>query len=569
MLIVGIHNTGIISSAAVVVDGVLRFACAEERLDRRKHSKYFPHRAMDAGLAHIGAKLADVDIFAIGWNPAINIAERYRAGFSEWPAYPGTRFYSNPNQLLPRLAQTGLTATDQIFHRDDGSATRICYVSHHLAHAAAAYYSSGFDDAAILTCDGYGERATTAWFRAQGGRIELLREVQFPHSIGQLYSTITEYLGFRPNLDEWKVMGAAAYGNPDTFYAKVNSLIHSKEDAGFELDLRYFRHFDFDAGRMFSASLVDLLGPPREYDEPLEQPHFDLAAALQKVTEERLFAAVEWLKTQVPSANLCLAGGVIMNSVFNGRIAAEGPFERTYVPYAADDSGNSIGAAFWVAAREGAKIDFAAATTPFLGDAYDDDAIERQLLASKLSAERPPDIVAATAALLAEGAIVGWFQGRMEFGQRALGGRSILADPRDATMKDRINRAVKFREAFRPFAPAVLTEEAANWFQMERPIDAPYMEKVLLVREDRRDRIPAVVHADGTGRLQTVDKKMNPTFHRLIEAFGKATGVPILLNTSFNINNEPIVESPADAIRTFYSSGLDALVMGSFLITKS
>ena len=482
---------------------------------------------------------------------------------------PANVFTPIPTRLLPRLAPTGLVATDQIFHRENGPPTRICYVTHHLAHAAAAYFPSGFDEAAILTCDSYGERATTGWFRARAGRIETLRETRFPHSLGQLYSALTEFLGFRPNFDEWKVMGAAAYGDAGIYYDRVHrSLVRWTDDAELELDLKYFRHFDFDAERMSAPLLADLLGPPREPDGPMEQRHFDLAAALQKVTEEYLFAAVAWLKTQVPSPNLCLAGGVIMNSVFNGRIAAEGPFEQVYVPYAADDSGNSIGAALWASARDGTKIDAAAARTPFIGPAYDEAAIERQLAAVKLNPARPADIVAATAKLLADGKIVGWFQGRMEFGQRALGARSILADPRDGRMKERINAAVKFREAFRPFAPAILAEEAQNWFEMKRSIEVPYMEKVLSVRPDRRQQIPAVVHADGTGRLQTVDKAMNPTFHRLIETFGKTTGVPILLNTSFNINNEPIVELPADAIRTFYSSGLDALAIGPFLLTK-
>jgi len=300
----------------------------------------------------------------------------------------------------------------------------------------------------------------------------------------------------------------------------------------------------------------------------MEQRHFDLAAALQKVTEDYLFAAVRWLKSKVNCPNLCLSGGVIMNSVFNGRVADKGPFGNVYIPFAPDDSGNSIGAALWVAAREGATVDAAAAATPYLGPGYDDAEIERQIAAVKLTAERPADIASAVARLLDSGKIVGWYQGRMEFGQRALGARSILADPRDPTMKDRINQAVKFREAFRPFAPAVLAEQAPAWFDMKRAIEVPYMEKVLPVRADRRATIPAVVHADGSGRLQTVDKARNPLFHRVIEAFRELTGVPIVLNTSFNINNEPIVESPADAIRTFYSSGLDALAIGPFLLRK-
>jgi carbamoyltransferase len=568
LLIIGVHNTGILSAAAALADGVVRFGCAEERLSRQKYSKYFPHRAIEACLAHLSATYDDVDAFAIGWNPALNIAERYRAGFSEWPAYPGERFYSNPNHLLPRLSPSNYLATEQVFHRDGGKPVRIVYVTHHLAHAAGAYLSSGFEDAAILTCDGYGERTTTAWFRAKDRRIELIREIRFPHSIGQFYSAVTQFLGFRPDHDEWKVMGAAAYGDPRPYYDALSRLIHYDETAEFELDLRYFRHFDFDAPTAYSPALSERLGPARHRDEPMEQRHFDISAALQRITEEYLFTAVHWLKKQADTPNLCLSGGVIMNSVFNGRVASEGPFANVHVPFAADDSGNAIGAALWLAAREGDRVSRVAAGNPFIGRDFDETLIKAQLAAAKIEARRPSDIVSATAELIEQGKIVGWFQGRMEFGQRALGARSILADPRDAAMKDRINGAVKFREGFRPFAPAVLAEEAANWFVMPRPIAAPYMEKVLPVRPEKRSMIPAVVHADGSGRLQTVTKELNPLFHKLITAFGKRTNVPIVLNTSFNINDEPIVESPADAIRTFYSSGLDALAIGPFLLLK-
>lgn len=568
MLIVGIHNTGIISSAAVVADGKLCFGCAEERLDRRKHSKYFPHRAIDAGLKHIGAQISDIDYFAIGWNPAINIGQRYRAGLSEWPRHPAERFYSNANHLLPRLGEQDLVLTDQIFHRASGKPTRIGHVTHHIAHAAAAYFPSGFDDAAIFSCDGYGERATTVWSQAHGGKIKVLREIRFPHSVGQLYSTLTEFLGFRPNLDEWKVMGAAGCGNPERYYEQVRGLIRIGEDASLELDLSYFQFYDYDAAPMFTPKLAELLGPQRMHDAPLQQRHFDLAAALQKVTEEYLFAAVQWLRQEVASSNLCLSGGVIMNSVFNGRMANDGPFDNVYVPYAPDDSGNSIGAALWVAARSGERIDRTSTMTPYLGRAFDDAEIERQLMEFGLRYERIVDIAGSTAALLAEGKIIGWFQGRMEFGQRALGARSILADPRDPKMKDRINKAVKFRESFRPFAPAVLRERAAEWFVMQRPFEVPYMEKVVPARSEKANLIPAVVHADGSCRLQTVDKETNPAFHRLIERFAQITNVPLVLNTSFNVNDEPIVESPADAIRTFHASGMNVLAIGSFLLKK-
>ncbi len=513
--------------------------------------------------------MKDVDCFAIAWNPAINIGARYRAGFSEWPAYPGARFYTNPNRLLPRLPQDGYVATDQVFHRADGSPTRIVYLTHHIAHGATAYYLSGFDEAAIFSCDGYGERTTTAWFHAKDNDIRLLREVAFPHSIGQFYSTLTQYLGFRPDLDEWKVMGASAYGDASRYYDALRQLITFDDDAAFELDLRYFQHYDFDARGMFTPRLVELLGPPRQPEEPLGQRHFDIAAALQKVTEAYLLTAVGWLRRKVDCPNLCLSGGVIMNSVFNGRVVAEGPFANVYVPFAPDDSGTSIGAALWVARREGEPaIATNQPASPYLGRAYGDDEIAAQLKGFRLSYEVPKDIAQAAAELLVEGEIVGWFQGRMEFGQRALGARSILGDPRCPDMKDRINSAVKFRESFRPFAPAILEDHVEQYFENARGNCSPYMEKVLVVRPSMSRSIPAVVHVDGTGRPQTVTEAANPLFYRLIAAFHGLTGVPLVLNTSFNLNEEPIVESPADAIRTFYASGMDALALGGFLLRK-
>ncbi len=570
MIIVGIHNTGILSSAAVVVDGELKFGCAEERLDRRKYSKYFPHQAVKACLDAVGAKMSDVDYFAIGWNPAINIASRYRAGFSEWPAYPGARFYTNPNHLLPQIGQDDFLDTEQIFRAADGSEVKIVYVTHHLAHIANAYHLSGFDEAAIFSCDGYGERATTVWGHMRGNDIKILRQIEFPHSIGSLYSTITEFLGFRPDLDEWKVMGATAYGDPAGYYPALHKLIHYEPDGRFELDLAYFQHFNFDTAGMYTHKLIDLLGEPRSSDQPMEQRHYDIAAALQQITEEYLFTAIEWLHRETGSPRLCMTGGVLMNSVFNGKAALESSFKEVYVPHAADDSGNSIGAALWVAQQKGEL-------TPgkpiynlsYLGRSYTDDQIRDALDRYGLTYTHIPDIGERVACLLAEGKIAGWFQGRMEFGQRALGNRSILADPRDGTMKDKINRAVKYREAFRPFAPSVLEEAMTTYFDTDRLIPVPYMEKVFMIRPAMREKIPAVVHADGSGRLQTINRAQNPQYYDLIKAFERITGVPIVLNTSFNLNGEPVVESPTDAIRTFFSSGMDILAIGHYLLTKS
>ncbi|MEO5374330.1 MAG: carbamoyltransferase [Alphaproteobacteria bacterium] len=570
MIIVGIHNTGTTSSAAIVVDGSLEFGCAEERLDRRKYSKYFPERAIDACLDWTGATLADVDAFAIGWNPGINIAGRYRAGFSEWPAYPGARLYTSANRLLPRLESGELTATDQIFAAEPGQGadTRFVHVTHHLAHCANAFYLSGFDDAALFSCDGYGERTTTVWGRGQGGDITTLRQSAFPHSIGSFYAAVTQFLGFRPDLDEWKVMGAAAYGDPARYQAALSGLLNYDEDGRFELDLRYFAHFDFDSRSLFAPRITELLGPPRPASAPMEPRHFDIAAALQAVVETYLFTAVRWLARATGCRRACLSGGVMMNSLFNGRLAQTDIFDDVFIPFAPDDSGNSIGAALWLAHREEPPGRCRVQRSPYLGRDYADDAIRAVLDRFKLRYRVLGDVPGEVADLLAAGKVVAWFQGRMEFGQRALGARSILADPRDPHMKDRINAAVKFREGFRPFAPAVPAESLGEWFAVDRPLAVPYMEKVLPIRADRRHLIPAVVHADGTGRLQTVERSMNPLFHDLLTAFGQRTGVPILLNTSFNVAEEPIVESPADAIRTFYASGIDALVCGRYSLIK-
>ena len=318
---------------------------------------------------------------------------------------------------------------------------------------------------------------------------------------------------------------------------------------------------------MFSGELTALLGQSRNCNDAIEQHHFDIAASLQEITESYLISAVKWLKSEIDCPNLCLSGGVIMNSVFNGRIAAEQVFENIYVPFAPDDSGNSIGAALWTAFRSDQYIQQEAAANPFLGRAYTDAEIENQLEASNLRIEPKKDIIT-TADLLDQGKIVGWFQGRMEFGQRALGARSILADPRKAEMKERINKAVKFREPFRPFAPAILAERTLDWFEIPSGVTVPYMEKVFRFKSEKRCLVPSVVQFDGSGRLQMVDQSLTPQFHSIIKAFEKLSGIPILLNTSFNINNEPVVESPIDAIRTFYSSGLDAVAIGSFLIQK-
>jgi carbamoyltransferase len=571
MLIIGINSSGYVTSAAVVLDGKLVFGCAEERLDRRKLSKYFPLKSIKTGLDYIGAKMSDVDHFAIGYNPGISVGSRTRTGFSEWPGYPGARFFSNPNYLLPQLENTDFKETQQLFHRMDGGLTSIRYVTHHLSHISNAFLLSQFPEAAIFSCDGYGERATTVWAKGDIGKgIDILQQIEFPHSIGSLYATITQFLGYTPDGDEWKVMGAAAYGDAKRYYDKLRLLINWDEQGRFELDLSYFNHFNFDISPLYRPKLEALLFPPRRPEEPLEQKHYDLAAGIQKLIEDYFSVALRWLHKETGCNSVCLTGGVAMNSVCNGIASLDSPFERVYVPFAPDDNGNSIGAALWVAwqEKELKSID-QVSTTPFLGRSYDDVVIQQMLDRYHLSYKYTATIATEVADLLASGKVVGWFQGRMEFGHRALGARSILADPRDPKMKDKINRAVKYRESYRPFAPSILEEEQTKYFAVNRFIPVPYMEKVLPIRKEMQALIPAVVHADGTGRLQTVSSADNPLYYSLIKAFSQRTGVPVVLNTSFNVNGEPIVESPSDAIRTFFSSGLNALAIGSYLVQKS
>ena len=363
-------------------------------------------------------------------------------------------------------------------------------------------------------------------------------------------------------------MGAAAYGDPGRYHHAFRQLLRWDDGSEYEVDLSYFNYFDFDVSPMWRSKLTALLGPPRSVEEPMEQRHYDIAAALQQLTEDYLMDALVWLWKKTGESSVCVGGGVLMNCVFNGKAAQHSPFERVFVPFAPDDNGNSIGAALWVAWRDGELRPGGVSVSPYLGRSFSDDSIRDALDRYKLAYARPRDIAEGVAELIAAGRIVGWFQGRAEFGERALGGRSILADSRQEAMKDRINRAVKFRESFRPFAPSILADRQVEYFDISDPLATPYMEMALPVRREMRSRIPAVVHEDGTARVQTVEKRDSMLFHSLLSAFERRTGVPVLLNTSFNLNGEPIVDSPEDAIRAFYSSGLDALAIGSFLLLK-
>jgi carbamoyltransferase len=575
MLTVGIAHDIFISSAAVVRDGTVVAAIPEERLNRRKQWKGFPQHALNECLRQAGARFDDVDVVAVGWNPARHLgnANSRQSGTARWrPEY----LYAIPNWLMSSQRIAPGTWIDQGM---DGQRARIVHVDHHLAHAANAFFLSPWERAAVVSVDGRGEHDTVWWgvaARDPGeGRFRLERRggLLFPHSLGLLYGTVTQYLGFRPDSDEWKVMALASFGSPDNeHYRRLRPLVTVDAGTGrFFVDQRYFVYHEPEvhAGRFYTEDFVDLFGPARGTDDPITERHHDIAWALQRVFEDTMTAVLSAVHRATGEERVVAAGGCLMNSVYNGRITRSTPFREAFVSSCPDDSGISVGAALW-AYHQFAPSPGRGGPHPhnYWGPSYSSDEVESTVRGYKLRHQRVSDAAATAARLLAEGSIVGWFQGAMEFGQRALGNRSILLDPRRADGKDVVNRAVKYREAFRPFAPAILAERVHEWFYAEPDGRVPFMEKVYEFRPEVRDRVPAVVHADGTGRLQTVEREHNPRFYDLIAAFDRLTGVPLVLNTSFNLNGEPIVASPTDAIRTFASCGLDALILEDVLLTK-
>ena len=566
-----IHN----SSAALLDDGVIVAAADEERFTREKFTGAFPREAVGFCLERAGCALADVDELAFYWNPWRGVRQRAWMMTRSLPHSLAFFRKKTPDAAAVRgdfrswWQMVNVAGGTRAAFPGERARFRRRFVAHHTAHAASAYYCSPWDDALILSLDGTGEWTTTLLARGRGARIENLREIPYPHSLGVIYGAITQFLGYRIYQDEWKVMGLAALGTP-RHADKVRRLIRY-EEGGFRLDVDYFNFQYADKGAWFGPKFAELFGPPRGRDEPIDGERFaDLAASFQMVTEEiGLALARHLLKIGGGSRKLCLAGGVALNAVLNGKILAETDVEEVFVQPAATDSGAALGAALHVHHTVFGGRRTAPLRDVYLGPEFPDAKIETALAAAGLSAEKCCDPEKRAAALLARGKVLGWFQGRMEYGPRALGNRSILADPRRVEMKHIVNAKVKFREAFRPFAPAVLAERAGEFFERAAASAFPFMTVVLPVREDKRAVIPAVTHFDGTGRLQTVEPESNPRLHALIREFDRLTSVPVVLNTSFNLAGEPIVCSPADAVSTFLRSGLDALVMGDYLCLAS
>jgi carbamoyltransferase len=563
------------ASAALVIDGELVAAAEEERFNRLKHVAGFPTLAAAWCLEDAGLSVGDVDHVAIGRDPRANLRAKVlqTLGRLRNPRYVADRMrsMSRVRGVKDDLAEAlGISsgAMRATFHN----------IEHHQAHAASAFFVSPFDEAAVLTVDGFGDFASALVAVGRGSRIEVLDRVTFPHSLGIYYTAVTQWLGFPKYGDEGKVMGLAPYGEPDVHRAQMRDLVKLNGDL-FELNLDYFTHHDRGVdmtwtegppsiGRVFSPRLEEVFGPAREPTGELTKHHEDVAGALQAVLEDAYLHVVTATQRRTGSTNLCLAGGVALNAVANGRIRRETPFDGLYIQPAAGDSGIAVGAAYHVWHQELGRERSFVMDHAYTGPAYSDARCGRALRAAGLESELLDDdaLFRLVAERIAAGDVVGWFQGRMEFGPRALGNRSIVTDPRRHDMKDILNARIKHREPFRPFAPSILAERTGDWY--EQDYTSPFMILVYKTKADKRDKIPAVNHVDDTGRLQTVERHVNPRYYRLIEEFEKLTGVPVLLNTSFN-ENEPIVMTPEHAVDTFQKTHMDVLALGNHVVRRA
>ncbi len=571
MYILGINAYHGDAAVVLLKDGQIAFALEEERLNRVKHSAGFPSMALRGALEYAGIGIDAVDHIAIARSPRAHLLEKMQFVLKQGLVF--SRLTQERLKNAAKVRSLKAEVADALGVDEKSVRAKIHNVEHHQAHMASSFLVSDFEDAAILSVDGFGDFRSTMTGYGKGTNIKVLDSVGFPHSLGLMYTMVAQYLGFPHYGDEGKVMGLAPYGDPKDYLQRMRQIVHFKSDGAFELNLDYFCHHAggvsmvWDKGypvieRVFSDKVVEVFGPARQKGEKLEQKHSDLAAALQIVLEEGILHVLGrlWERTKCP--RLTLAGGVGFNSVANGKILDRTPFKDLYVQPAAGDAGTALGAAFHVQHVELGQPRQCRMRTAYLGPEYTDEQMTSTMDRLGVKYTKPKDLLQQVAKHLADGKVIGWFEGRAEFGPRALGHRSILADPRRADMKDTLNARVKRRESFRPFAPSILEEHVAEWFENTYP--SPFMLLVYKFKEDKRALVPAVCHVDQTGRLQTVSREIQPRYWEIIDEFRKITGVPILLNTSFN-EDEPMVCSPEDAVECFQSTHMDVLVMGDFL----
>jgi carbamoyltransferase len=544
------------SAACIARDGHILFAVAEERLSRLKHDARFPSLSIEACLAAAGIRADQLDFVCFGWPPAIE-AMKHDLKCMATGALPLT-YIDLVSTVRRNLNHTRKQNGKKQFLARFPTKAQFRFVEHHLAHAISAYSFSGFDDAAVLVLDGRGAWEASSLWHGRDGRLEHVWTIPWPNSLGLFYAQFTQYLGFQPYSDEWKVMGLAPYGEPGI---NLRDFI-IPDDNPYKVSTRLL----LDDKPAPLAGITARLGPQREAESEIDPKHKNLAFAVQDACEEAMMTLARAAVAKTDSRNICLAGGVALNSKANGKILSSGIVDRIFVQPAAGDDGVCLGAALAPYLDNGGKLPKHKMRHAYLGAENSDEEIEKALTTYKLRATRVGDPAAAAAEMLANGKILGWVQGRMEFGPRALGARSILADPRDPEMNAKVNNAVKFREWWRPFAPSMLAEVAGEY--IESATDSPFMILTAQVKPEKRSVIPSVTHVDGSARPQTVERDVNPLYWRLIREFGNRTGVPVVMNTSFNLRGEPIVSTPTDAVRTFFSSGMDALVIGSFVVEK-
>jgi carbamoyltransferase len=564
MNILGLNYIYHDSTACVVKDGKLVVALEEERLTRQKHTSVFPEQAITRCLEIAGLAAKDIDHIAISYQPELDRHKKIVYGLRLGRRIRRFIQYDILHSWLKQ--RTFIAWLNTTFATD--KKPKIHFVPHHNSHVVGSFFVSPYESAALLSVDGWGEWATTFKGVGRGNTFQCLAQDYFPMSLGAVYEAATEFCGFRNNYDEGKTMGLAPLGNPDIFSETVAKIFWINDDMSVGVDLSYFdyQYYAQRCGKKF----YETFGQPREKTKTarFEQQHLDVAAAFQKQLEECILKMASQLRERTQEEYLVIAGGVALNSVANGRLVRESGFKDIYVMPAAGDNGTAIGAAYYVYNSILGQPRTYVHDNPFVGTEYVNSTIKKILEEYKLEHQYIPDdkLEIMTADLLQRGHIIGWFQGCMEIGPRSLGNRSILANPTLPGMKDKINAQVKHREAFRPFAPSCPIEDTPRFF--EQNVADPFMLKVCRVQQDKQAVIPAVTHVDGTARLQTVHQETNPRFHHLIKEFEKLSGVPVLLNTSFNVMGEPIVESPVDAIRCFFSTGLDYLVLGNYILSK-
>lgn len=577
MYILGLTCYGHDSSAAIVKDGELITAVEEERFNRRKHSHAFPLHSINHCLAAAGITMSQVEHVGYYLKPWLGYLPVFWHFFKYLPRSLNLiydrRVALNQDDYIPYGPLTNPIAMLQVgkhlreSYKEHQPRFKFHFLEHHVCHQASSFLVSPFEKAACLSVDGCGEWCTTMTAYGHGNKIDILERIYAPHTLGTFYNAVCEYLGFTFLEGPGKVMGLASYGDPERFYPEFKKTVILKPDGNFELDFRYFNFHITRTSNRYSKYFEQVFGPPRAPDGEIRKHHEDVAAALQRVLEESCFHILRALRKKTKSRNLCLSGGVALNSVMNGRVLQKGLFDDVFIQAAASDSGCSIGAAFHIyniMLGYPRRYQF---KTACVGARFTEQQIEDCLLRSGIAYSRLENPAQEAAQLLAQGKIVGWFQDRAEFGPRALGSRSILTAPFPAEMKDTLNKRVKHREPYRPFAPVVLEEQVGDYFEVSYP--SPFMLLVFDVKPEKRSEIPAVTHVDGSGRLQTVNREQNGLFYEVVAEFGRLTGIPVILNTSFNVAGMPIVNSPEDALDCFLQTDIDHLIMGNFLVNKA